>query len=59
MKKINAAIFFSGRGSNMLSLIKATKNQDFPASILVVLTDNESAPGIPVSYTHLTMPTKA
>ena len=30
----------------MESLIRATKSQDFPASILVALTDNESAPGI-------------
>ena len=46
LKKINAAIFFSGRGSNMVSLIKATKNKNFPASIQVALTDNEFAPGI-------------
>ena len=36
----------------MESLIKATKNQDFPASILVVLTDNESAPGIRLAKNH-------
>ena len=36
----------------MESLIKATKNQDFPASILVVLTDNESAPGIQLAKNH-------
>lgn len=36
----------------MESLIKATKSQDFPASILVVLTDNESAPGIQLAKNH-------
>ena len=36
----------------MESLIKATKNQDFPASILVVVTDNESAPGIQLAKNY-------
>ena len=36
----------------MESLIKATKSQDYPASILVVLTDNESAPGIQLVKNH-------
>ena len=36
----------------MESLIKATKSQGFPASILVVLTDNESAPGIQLAKNH-------
>ncbi len=36
----------------MESLIKAAKSQDFPASILVVLTDNESAPGIQLAKNY-------
>jgi len=52
LKKINAAIFFSGRGSNMESLIKATKNQNFPASIPVVIKNNKSAPGIQLAKNH-------
>ena len=52
LKKINTAIFFSGRGSNMESLIKATKNQNFPASIPVVITNNKSAPGIQLAKNH-------
>ena len=36
----------------METLIKATKSQDFPASILVVLTDNESAPGIQLAKNY-------
>jgi phosphoribosylglycinamide formyltransferase-1 len=46
LKKIKTAIFISGRGSNMESLIKATKNREFPASILVVITNNALASGI-------------
>ena len=30
----------------MVSLIKASKNQKFPALIAVVITDNKLAPGI-------------
>ena len=52
LKKINAAIFFSGRGSNMESLIKATKSKNFPASIQVVLTNNESAQGIKLAKNY-------
>ena len=46
LKKIKTAIFISGRGSNMESLIKATKNPNFPASILIIITNNALASGI-------------
>ena len=46
LKKIKTAIFISGRGSNMESLIRATSNKKFPAIIVLVITDNELAPGI-------------
>ena len=36
----------------MESLIKAAKNQNFPASIPVVLTNNESAPGIKLAKNY-------
>ncbi len=36
----------------MESLIKATKNQNFPASIPVVITNNKSAPGIQLAKNH-------
>ena len=52
IKKIQTAIFISGRGSNMESLIKATKNQKFPASISLVLTNNSLAPGIQLAKKH-------
>ena len=41
LKKIKTAVFISGRGSNMESLIEASKKQKFPALIAVVITDNE------------------
>ena len=45
IKKIKTAVFISGRGSNMESLIKSTKDQNFSALITVVISDNELAPG--------------
>ena len=46
LKKIKTAVFISGRGSNMESLIKSTRDQNFSALITVVISDNELAPGI-------------
>ena len=46
LEKIKIAIFISGRGSNMESLIKASKRQKFPALVSVVITNNKFAKGI-------------
>ena len=52
LKKIKTAIFISGRGSNMESLIKATKNHEFPASISLVVTNNSLSPGIQLAKNY-------
>ena len=44
MKK-RVAIFISGRGSNMLSLIEAAKDPLYPASIELVFSNDIDAPG--------------
>ena len=49
IKKIKTVIFFSGRGSNMEALIKATKKHGYPASISLVITNNKNAKGINVA----------
>jgi len=49
LKRIKTAIFFSGRGSNMETLIKATKKLSYPASILLVITNNQNAKGIEIA----------
>lgn len=46
MKKLKLAIFISGRGSNMRSIIEACKQPDFPAEISVVVTNRPDAAGI-------------
>lgn len=40
------AIFISGRGSNMMSLINASKMPDYPADIVLVISDNADADGL-------------
>ena len=52
LKKIKTAVFISGRGSNMESLIKATKNHEFPASISLVVTNNSLSPGIQLAKNY-------
>ena len=46
LEKIKIAIFISGRGSNMEALIKASKNEKFPALVSIIITNNEVAKGI-------------
>ena len=44
--KKRVAILFSGRGSNMIALLKAMKSPDFGAVPAILITDNPKAEGI-------------
>ena len=44
--KRRVAILISGRGSNMSALIAATRQQDFPAEIVVVIANRADAGGL-------------
>lgn len=44
--KLKLAIFISGRGSNMGALITACAHPDFPAEIVLVLSNTPDAPGL-------------
>ncbi|MBN2378630.1 phosphoribosylglycinamide formyltransferase [candidate division WOR-3 bacterium] len=44
MQKAKLAILASGRGSNAVALIQASKSADFPAEVALVLSDNRDAP---------------
>lgn len=44
--KKRAAILISGRGSNMVSLIEAAKAPDYPAEIVLVLSNRPAAAGL-------------
>ena len=40
------AILISGRGSNMSALIEAAREDDFPARIVLVISNKADAPGL-------------
>ena len=46
MRKTLTAILISGRGSNMVSLVKASRHRDYPADISLVISNNPDAPGL-------------
>jgi len=48
-KKINLAIFISGRGSNMQALIEACRVDDFPARVALVVSNRPDAGGLAVA----------
>ena len=45
-KKINTAVFISGRGSNLRSLINHSKKKNSPILIKLVISDNQKAKGL-------------
>lgn len=45
-KKLKLAIFISGRGSNLVSIIDACKAPDFPAEITLVLSNRPDVQGL-------------
>jgi phosphoribosylglycinamide formyltransferase 1 len=46
MAKKRVAVLISGRGSNMTALIEAAKAQDFPAEIVLVVSNRPGATGL-------------
>jgi phosphoribosylglycinamide formyltransferase-1 len=45
-KKTKIAILISGRGSNMKAIVKACENVDFPAEVVLVLSNKIDAEGL-------------
>ncbi|WP_291408242.1 phosphoribosylglycinamide formyltransferase [Devosia sp.] len=46
MSRKKVGVLISGRGSNMSALIEASKNPDYPAEIVGVLSNKAAAPGL-------------
>jgi phosphoribosylglycinamide formyltransferase 1 len=46
MKKTKVAILISGRGSNMQAIVKACESFDFPAEVVLVLSNKSEAEGL-------------
>nr|WP_031238512.1 phosphoribosylglycinamide formyltransferase [Asticcacaulis sp. AC466] len=52
MRKTKAAIFISGRGSNMMALVEAAKSPDFPAEFVLVVSNDPNAAGLEWAAAH-------
>ena len=50
MTKVPIGIFISGRGSNLRSIIDASKDLYFPGNVCVVFSDNPDAKGMELAY---------
>ena len=46
MTRVRTAVLISGRGSNLRSLIEAAQAPDYPAEVVLVLSNNPDAPGL-------------
>lgn len=46
MSKKRVGILISGRGSNMMSLVEAARQPDFPAEVVAVISNRPAAPGL-------------
>jgi phosphoribosylglycinamide formyltransferase-1 len=51
MPRLRVAILISGRGSNMAALIEAAKHPDYPAEIVVVVSNRPDAAGLELAKT--------
>ncbi len=47
--KARVAILISGRGSNMAALIEAAKAPDYPAEIVLIISNRADAPGLEIA----------
>jgi len=52
MSKKRVGILISGRGSNMMSLIEASRRPDYPAEIVTVISNRPNAPGLAWAAAH-------
>lgn len=46
MKKVKVGVLISSRGSNMMALVEACRNPEFPAQIVMVLSNKAEAAGL-------------
>ena len=50
--KIRTAVFITGSGSNLKSLIKFSKTKKSPISVSLIVTDNSKAKGLHIAKVH-------
>ena len=49
VNKIKSCVFISGKGTNLLSIIKSSRNYDFPIKIKLIISNKKNAPGIKIA----------
>ncbi len=52
MVKKNSCVFISGTGTNLKTLIKNSKNYNFPINVSIVISNNKKAKGLNFSKMH-------
>ena len=52
VNKINSCVFISGNGSNLKSLIKSSRDYNFPIKIQLIISNNANAKGIRFAKQH-------
>ena len=52
VKKIKSCVFISGNGSNLISLIKSSRDYNFPIKIELIISNNKNAKGIKIAKKH-------
>jgi len=45
-EKIKTCVFISGKGTNLLSIIKSSRDYNFPAKVTLIISDRINAPGL-------------
>ena len=50
--KTGACVFISGNGTNLRSLIKSSRDYNFPIKIQLIISDNANAKGLLFAKQH-------
>ena len=52
VKKIKSCVFISGTGSNLQSIIKSSRDYNFPIKIELIVSNNKNAMGLQLARKH-------
>ena len=52
VKKIRSCVFISGNGSNLKSIIKSSRDYNFPIKIELIISNNINAKGLKLAKKH-------
>jgi len=49
VKKIKTCVFISGNGTNLQSIIKSSRNYNFPIKVVLIVSDNKKSKGFEIA----------